>query len=97
MAKKLSVAEAKRDFSELMSRVALKGERFIIERRGKAVAALVNVGDLETLQAARRPEEGKGLLAAVAAWEDYRQLEKLVVELHLARGKAKDRGVRKLP
>jgi prevent-host-death family protein len=97
MAKKVSVAEAKRDFSELMSRVALKGERFIIERRGKAVAALVNVGDLETLQEARRREESKGLLAAVAAWEDYPQLEELVVELYLAREKAKDRGVRKLP
>ena len=97
MAKKVSVAEAKRDFSELMSRVALKGERFIIERRGKAVAALVNVGDLETLQEARRREESKGLLAAVAAWEDYTQLEELVVELYLAREKAKDRGVRKLP
>ena len=97
MAKKVSVAEAKRDFSELMSRVALKGERFIIERRGKAVAALVNVGDLETLQEARRREESKGLLAAVAAWEDYPQIEELVVELYLAREKAKDRGVRKLP
>ena len=46
MAKKVGVAEAKRDFSELMSRVSLQKERYIIERRGKAVAALVNVDEL---------------------------------------------------
>ncbi|MCZ7627359.1 MAG: type II toxin-antitoxin system Phd/YefM family antitoxin [Candidatus Methylomirabilota bacterium] len=97
MAKTVSVAEAKRDFSDLMSRVALKGERFVIQRRGKAVAALVGVTDLETLQTVGAREEGKGLLASLAAWEDYPQLEALIADLYRAREQAKDRRVRKLP
>ncbi len=42
MSKKLSVADAKKHLSELMSRVAYNKERFLIERRGKPMAALVS-------------------------------------------------------
>lgn len=36
-----SVAEAKRHFSELLSRVAFRGERITIAKRGKPLATLV--------------------------------------------------------
>lgn len=36
-----SVAEAKKHFSELLSRVAFRGERIIIAKRGKPLAMLV--------------------------------------------------------
>ena len=36
-----SVAEAKKHFSELLSRVAFRGERITIARRGKPLAMLV--------------------------------------------------------
>jgi prevent-host-death family protein len=36
-----SVAEAKKHFSELLSRVAFRGERITIAKRGKPVAVLV--------------------------------------------------------
>jgi len=40
MTKRVSVAEAKSKLSELLGRVAYGGERFIIEKRGRPMAAL---------------------------------------------------------
>jgi len=37
MNEKMNVAEAKKKFSELLSRTAYNGERFIINRRGGSV------------------------------------------------------------
>jgi prevent-host-death family protein len=96
MAKKVSVVDAKRDFSELMSRVALRGERFIIERKGKAMAALVNVQDLKKLEILTKDNHKKGLLAAVGAWEDFPQLDEFIADLYSARKRAKDRFVKRL-
>ena len=54
---KINVADAKSRFSELISRAAT-GERFIIQRRERPVAALIGAGELEGLErlsrAARR-------------------------------------------
>lgn len=96
MTKKVSVADAKRDFSELMSRVALQGERFIIERKGKAMAALVNVEELEKIETLPERNGKKGLLAAVGAWEDYPRLNQFVANLYSAREKSKDRRIKRL-
>ena len=41
MAKVRSVADAKKNLSELMSRAAYNNERFLIQRRGKPMAALL--------------------------------------------------------
>ena len=45
---KINVSEAKSRFSELISR-ASAGERFIIQRRDKPIAALINVETLEKI------------------------------------------------
>lgn len=94
MAKRVSVADAKREFSEIMSRVALKNERFIIERKGKPMAALINLKDLEKIEVMAEGNGKKGLLAAMGAWEDYPQLERLVADLYSARQKSRDRRVK---
>lgn len=96
MAKKVSVADAKRDFSELMSRVALKKERFVIERKGKAIAALINADDLEKLETLPEGNGKKGLLAAVGAWEDYPNLDLFISNIYLTRQRSKDRRVKRL-
>jgi antitoxin (DNA-binding transcriptional repressor) of toxin-antitoxin stability system len=96
MAKKVSVVDAKRDFSELMSRVALRGERFIIERKGKAMAALVNIQDLKKLEVLPKDNHKRGLLAALGAWEDFPKLDELIADLYSARKRAKDRPVKRL-
>lgn len=51
MTRKIAVAEAKAKLSELMARVAHGGERVVIQRHGKPVAALVSIADLETVEA----------------------------------------------
>jgi prevent-host-death family protein len=46
MTEVVSVADAKRRFSELIERVG-RGERFVVERRGKPVLALVPPTDVD--------------------------------------------------
>lgn len=46
MTNKLSVAEAKAKLSEVLTRVEGQGVRYVIERRGKPVAAVVPLQDL---------------------------------------------------
>jgi prevent-host-death family protein len=76
----INVAEAKSRFSELISRAAA-GERFIIQRRERPVAALIGAADLERLErtshAARR--------LALALGQEESILEKVeLCELHPA-------------
>ncbi len=74
MAEKVRVGEAKAKLSELMARAGYGGERFLIERRGRPLAALVGVEDLERLEGGRGGVETsgrpRGALALVGAWED---------------------------
>ena len=78
--KKVPVGEAKAHLSELMARAGYGGERFLIERRGKPLAALVGVEDLRRLEgdgggeASGRP---RGALALVGAWGDLLEDEEI--------------------
>lgn len=96
MSQAIGVAEAKHRFSELMSKTLYKGERFIIERQGKPVAAMVSVEDLKQLEAGAQSTEKRGLLATVGAWADYRNLDDVVTDIYEARVRASDRPVKKL-
>ena len=63
---RMAASKARGEFSDLLTRVARKGERIILQRRGKAVAALVPVEDLallEELQDRRDTEEAMRRLA----------------------------------
>ena len=96
MAKKIGVAEVKKQFSAVISEVSLKGEHFIVERKGKPTAAMVSVKDLEMIEGPKIREKRKGLLAAISAWEDFDDLEKMVMTIYEGRRKTKERGVRRL-
>ncbi len=50
----LPVSMARKNFSDLVNEVWMYGERVVLERHGKAVAALVSVADLERLEALPR-------------------------------------------
>ena len=50
VAEKVRVTEAKAQLSALMARVGYGEERFVIERRGRPLAALVSVEDLARLE-----------------------------------------------
>ncbi len=76
----INIAEAKSGFSELVSRAAA-GERFVIRRRGKAVAALINPAELERLERAAQMAQR----LALALGQDAALLEKVEHhELHPA-------------
>jgi prevent-host-death family protein len=44
------ISEARDHLADMANRVALRGERIIVERRGKDLCALVPVEDLELLE-----------------------------------------------
>lgn len=48
---RMAVSEARDDFAETINRVAYRGERILIDRHGKDVAAVVPVEDLRLLEA----------------------------------------------
>ncbi len=73
MHEELGVAELKRRFSELLSRVELNGERIEIRRRGRPVAALVPVAEIE--EADRETCPRRGLTAAAGIWEDFQDVD----------------------
>ena len=64
---KINVAEAKSRFSELISRAAT-GERFIIQRRERSVAALIGVEELDRLE--RMSRAARHLALALGQEED---------------------------
>ena len=66
----MKASEARQDFSDVLNRVAYGGERIILERRGKSVAAIVTVGDLELLE---RLEDEQDIRAAKAALKEAKQ------------------------
>jgi len=88
MTSALGVGQGKKRLSELMSRVVCRGERFLIRRRGRPMAALVSVDDLERLQqgcaTAARPQ---GALALVGAWRevDEEGLDALIADIYAQR------------
>jgi prevent-host-death family protein len=74
---RLSATRAREEFSDTLNRVAYGGERIVLHRRGKDLAALVPVEDLELLRqledrldldAARRAMKEKGAVS----WKDVK-------------------------
>lgn len=95
LASKVGAAEAKAHFSDLMARVAHGGERFVVERRGKPVAALVGMEDLERLEAdlSSRP---RGALALVGAWGELvedEEIDAMLEEVYAERARDTGRAV----
>ncbi|MBI2965910.1 MAG: type II toxin-antitoxin system Phd/YefM family antitoxin [Chloroflexi bacterium] len=86
--RKVSAAEAKAHLSALVAEVAYGGQHVVIERRGKAIAALVSIEDLDRLEHERaRSARPQGALALVGAWRDIpdRKLDALLSDIYAAR------------
>lgn len=62
----ISVAEAKRRFADVLGAVRYRGERFVIERNGTPMAAVIPLTDLP----AREQQARAGFLALVGAFDD---------------------------
>ena len=76
----MTVAEAKNRFSDLLRRAEYAGERIIIERHGKPVAAIVSTGDLRQLE---RAEDGVDVRDAGAALAEAKEQGTIPLEVVL--------------
>lgn len=87
----INVAEAKSRFSELISR-ASTGERFLIQRRERPVAALIGAAELERLErtsrAARRLALALGQEVAILEKVEQRELHPAMAAFGLWRDEA---------
>ncbi len=88
--RRIGVAEIKKHFSEIISEVAIKGEQVIIEKKGKPMAAVVSLKDLEMIEHSDKKKEN-GLLAAIGAWEDFDEIEETVAAIYKERKISKER------
>ncbi len=93
MSKTIGVADVKKNFSAVINEVSLKGEHFIIEKKGKPMVAMVSIKELEHFEDAQKKGEKKGLLSAIGAWEDFDNLEQVISDIYRKRSKAKDRTI----
>jgi prevent-host-death family protein len=74
------ISEARESFSSTVNRVAFGGERVVLTRHGKRVAAVVPVEDLELLESledAVDVEEARRILAQASErdWVDWEALK----------------------
>ena len=87
----------KQGTTELMARVGYGGERYLIERRGKPLAALVSVEDLERLEGERGDTSSQplGAVALVGAWGEVeeRDLDSLLDDIYAERERDTGRAV----
>lgn len=88
MTERMGVAEVKQQFADVLGRVHHRGERFIIERRGTPLAALVPISDLDDDAGG----EG-GLLNLVGAFADAPELGSLLDDAVEERGDQPTRAV----
>jgi prevent-host-death family protein len=70
----LSVSEARQDFAELVNRAAYRGERIVVSRRGRPVAAIVPIEDYARLEAAEEIARNAGQAQAEADRVEVRRL-----------------------
>jgi prevent-host-death family protein len=96
MVRKVSSAEAKAKLSALVAEVAFGRQHIVIERRGKALAAIVSIDDLHCLEGGRPTSaHPMGALSLVGAWKDVPEedLDRVIFEIYQSREKDTGRRV----
>lgn len=86
----VSVATVKKKLSEYISKVEINGDRIVIKRRSKPVAALISIEDLESIES---KEEKGGLSEAIGKWKGFEEISKDVDGAFASRGKDEERKV----
>ena len=93
MSKVIGVAKVKEHLSEMIEEVSRGGEQLIIARKGRPMAAIVSLKDLESIEKGEKLEEKKGLLAAVGAWDDFEGIEEVIEHIYKERRRPINRKV----
>ena len=87
---RVSIAEAKSNFSEYISRVAFANEKLVITKRGKPVAGLVSLEDIKRL---KQESEAAGLSQAIGKWENFDEIKSEIKKTYNKRSKEQGRNV----
>ena len=90
MPKTVKLAEAKAKFSAIVDDVLHGSGPYVIERRGRPVAAVVSIAELEKLQRHRAGEEPDPLLALAGLWGDImtnEEIDDFVKDIYEARAR----------
>ncbi|NJC70520.1 type II toxin-antitoxin system Phd/YefM family antitoxin [Planosporangium thailandense] len=67
MAYEVPVTQARAEFADLVNRVAYGGERVVVTRHGKPIAALVPPSDLDRLAQGDQPDQQPGTVVRLTA------------------------------
>lgn len=79
-ARSLSVVEVRKDLADVMAQVAYAGMRFVVERKGRPMMALVSPDDLRRLEALEDAADSELLRRAKAASRGAVPLDQLIAE-----------------
>ncbi len=90
----ISVAEAKRRFADVLGMVRYQGERYVVERNGTPMAALVPVADLHPPSTEGRRT---GFLALVGAFGDEPRYAESLADTVRGRRTQRSRPAPRLP
>ncbi len=80
MAKTVSVAEAKNQFSLLLNRVISRHERVIVSKHGRPIGAIISTDDLNRLEAMENKSRVKRVRALEKSTKKYIPFERFVRE-----------------
>lgn len=81
--RKISVSAVRDDLAETVRRVEYRGERVVLTRHNKPVAALVSAADLELLEALEDRADLEAVGVALAESDERIPYEKLRTDLGL--------------
>ena len=95
MTKHIGLAEAKATLSAVVNGVLHGRERYVIERHGKGVAALVSLDELARIES-NMPDGDRpaGALALVGVWEDVADADIDTFLVDIQRARTNDAGRR---
>src|SRR3954470_11223832 len=88
MTQRVSVAQAKAQLSALMAQAAYGGQHIIIERRGKPLAALISVDELERLEEPAKTTPSVQIPPWIGAWGDLmtdEEIDTFIADVYAAR------------
>lgn len=84
---RVNSSEARHDFAEVINRAAYRGERIILHRRGKDMAAIISIEDLQLLLRLEDEQDVKAAKIALleAKKKGTKKLSALMDELEIER------------
>ncbi|MBW4559808.1 MAG: type II toxin-antitoxin system Phd/YefM family antitoxin [Mojavia pulchra JT2-VF2] len=75
-----SASEARANFQELINRAEYRGDRIVIQRHGKPVAAIIGLEDLKLLEAIEDAIDSAELRRAVEENDGFTTLDAIIAK-----------------